>query len=67
MRDRSDIVGLAEELAEIARTTRDAVTGARLMHVVDRLLEEAGLPPPDDAGGGETPTGWLSEPVCRPA
>jgi hypothetical protein len=65
MRDRIDIVELAGELAEIARTTRDAATGTRLMHVVDRLLGEAGLPPL--VGGGEPPAGWLSEPACCPA
>ena len=54
-----DCAELAEELAEIARTTTDAQTGERLMKVVERLLAEAGLP-----GGGDSPSRWLSEPVC---
>lgn len=57
---------LADELAEIARTTRDPLTGQRLMSLVRRLMEQAGLPP-DEAGGGEPPNSWLSEPVCEPA
>jgi hypothetical protein len=67
MTDRINIVELADELAEIARATTDAAAGARLMKVVDRLLAEAGLPPDDETGGGDLPTGRLSEPVCEPA
>jgi hypothetical protein len=58
-----DPMELADELAEIARTTRDAQTGDLLMAIVDRLLTKAGLP--DSLGGGEKPpSGWLTEPVC---
>jgi len=60
-----DLMELADELAEIARTTNDPATGAQLMRVVNRLLTEVGLPP--EAGGGETPDHWLSEPVCESA
>jgi hypothetical protein len=63
--DKINIVELADELAEIARTTSDTATGVRLMKIVKRLLAEAGLRPPDhEAGGGDPPTGWLSEPDC---
>ena len=44
-----NIVKLADELAEIARTARDDATGNRLLRVVDRLLVEAGLPAVTDA------------------
>jgi hypothetical protein len=67
MNDRTNVVELAEELAEIAMTTTDAATGVRLMKVVERLLAEAGLPPHDDAGRGMPPSRRLSEPVCEPA
>lgn len=67
MTDRINIIELADELAEIARATTDAAAGARLMKLVDRLLARAGLPPDDETGGGDMPTGWLSEPVCEPA
>ena len=60
--EETDLVELADELAEIARTTRDPATGQRLMSVVKRLLELAGLPP-EDEGGGEPPTPWVSEPA----
>jgi hypothetical protein len=59
-----DLLDLADELAEIARVTNDPATGRRLMQLVNRLLTAAGLPP--EAGGGETPDHWLSEPVCAP-
>lgn len=62
MSDSPDPVELADELAEIARTTRDPLTGQRLMSVVRRLLGQAGLPS-DEAGGGEPPgPPWVSEP-----
>jgi len=66
MSEEIDPLELADELAEIARTTRDSITGERLMSLVRRLMEQAGLPP-DEAGGGEPPNSWLSEPVCEPA
>ena len=66
MSEAIDPLALADELAEIARTTRDPLTGQRLMSLVRRLMEQAGLPP-DEAGGGEPPSSWLSEPVCEPA
>lgn len=66
MSDKTDIVELAEELAELARTTRDAQTGLRLMKIVDRLLTEAGLPEAEE-GGGMPPSRGRSEPVCEPA
>jgi hypothetical protein len=62
----NDMLGLADELAEIARTTSDPETGSRLMKIVGRLFVEAGLPGPHEPGGGDPPTGWLSEPVCCP-
>ena len=45
MNNSSDMVDLANEIAEIARTTTDADTGHRLMRLVHRLLTEAGLDP----------------------
>jgi hypothetical protein len=66
MTDRTTLVELAEELAEIAMTTTDAATGVRIMKVVERLLAEAGLPSDDDSGGEIPPTGRLSEPVWEP-
>ncbi len=59
-----DLLKLADELAEIARTTTDAITGDKLMRLVDRLLTDSGLPG-DEAGGGGAPSHWLSEPVCE--
>jgi len=44
MQPTTNVAELADELAEIARTARDAATGDRLLRVVDRLLREAGLP-----------------------
>ena len=53
MSHRSDIVDLASEIADIARSTTDAETGVRLMRLVHRLLTEAGLDPePDQDGPG---------------
>lgn len=66
MSDDLDPVELADELASIARSTQDPVTGARLLQVVRRLLTQAGLPA-DDLGGGGLPSPWVSEPVCEPA
>jgi hypothetical protein len=42
--DQIDVIELARELAEIARTTTDAKTGERLIELINRLLREAGLP-----------------------
>jgi hypothetical protein len=51
---------LADSLAEIARTTTDSATGLRLMQLVVRLLEAAGLPPEDAGGGDLPPSGWVA-------
>jgi hypothetical protein len=51
MNNSSDMVDLANEIAEIARTTTDPDTGHRLMRLVHRLLTEAGLDPASDQGG----------------
>jgi len=40
-----DIVELAHDIATIASRTSDAETGRRLMAVVERMLQAAGLPP----------------------
>jgi hypothetical protein len=56
-----DPMGLAREIAEIARTTTDPVTARRLLEVADRLLTEAGLPDGSE-GGGELPPGPLHMP-----
>jgi hypothetical protein len=45
MSDRIDVVELAREIAKIASTTTDPETGRLLMELVERLLEQAGLPP----------------------
>ncbi len=66
MGDLMDIVDLATELARIASKTTDPAAARRLMAIVRRLLSEAGLPHDDD-GGGEAPTGSLSEPACEAA
>ncbi len=66
MSGEEDFVELARELASLASTTSDPVTARRLMDIVERLLGEAGLPPCEH-GGGDTPTGWLSEPMCESA
>ena len=63
MSDRARIIELADELAEIARTTTDAATGVQLTNIVERLLTEAGVLPDDEAGGGDVPNG--SDPVCQ--
>ena len=67
MTDKTNIVELADELAEIAKTTSDPATGMRLMKIVERLLVEAGLSPPDHEDGGETcqPGGCPNQCVAR--
>lgn len=40
-----DPIAIADALAEIASTTKDAETARQLLELVDRLLTEAGLPP----------------------
>ena len=53
-----DLVELAGEMAEIARTTTDADAAVKLLRLVERLLTEVGLPDSDaDEGGGEPPPG----------
>ena len=66
MGDSNEIVELACEITEIARTTTDPATGWLLMELVERLLMEAGLPPEDAEGGGESSSPWVSEPVWDP-
>jgi hypothetical protein len=51
MNSNFDIVDLASEIAEIARTTTDPDTGHSLMRLVHRLLTEAGLDPESDLDG----------------
>ena len=63
MTDTTDIADLAQELAEIARTTKDRETSRRLMQGVERLLTEAGLPPGEE-GGGQPPSDWAVESPC---
>lgn len=48
MMDKIDPMELARELARIASTTTDEETGRRLMEIVERILQAAGLP----RGGG---------------
>ena len=47
MANEIDLEWLAREVAEIASTTTDPNTAQRLMELVERLLREAGLRPPD--------------------
>jgi len=61
--DNIDLVDLAHQLAEIASTTTDRDTGQLLTELVKWLLEQAGLPPDHDAGGGAPPSHWVSDPV----
>ena len=74
-----DLLDLATEIANIARTARDAETGEKLMKLADRLLSDAGLPAAHNGGGliptrrfrsGGQPRGGLSlhwdEPVPAP-
>lgn len=58
----TDLVELAERLAEVARKTIDPDAGRALMDIVHELLTESGLP----ADGGDLSTSWLSDPVCAP-
>jgi hypothetical protein len=44
MSDKFDVVELARELAKIASATKDQETARRLMELVERLLNAAGLP-----------------------
>jgi hypothetical protein len=48
MTNKIDIVELAHEVAEIARTTTDPKTGRLLIELVNKLLRGAGLPPDGD-------------------
>jgi hypothetical protein len=66
MTNNLDLVDLAREIAEIARTTTDPETGRLLTELVTTLLEEAGLPPDDDKGGGEPPSHWISDLIDCP-
>lgn len=53
-----DAVGLADRLAEIARTTTDPETGRLVMEIVHDLMTDAGLLDGEDhEGGGEPPPG----------
>lgn len=63
MRGEFDPVDLADELAEIARATRDPATATRLLDLTQRLLAGAGLEEDDD-GGGEMPNGWRADLAC---
>lgn len=60
-----NLLELAEEIAEIARTTTDAETGMKLVRLAQRLLSEAGLPD-ENAGGGSSPGRRLSAPADPP-
>jgi hypothetical protein len=51
MSNSSDIVDLASEIADIARSTTDPETGSRLMRLVRQLLTEAGLDIQPDRDG----------------
>jgi hypothetical protein len=42
-----DLVELAHEIAGIASTTTDPETGRRLLKLVEKLMQAAGLPPPN--------------------
>ena len=63
MSERTEIVDLADELAEIARETPDGQTGRLLMELVHRLWTDAGLDADEEYGGGELPGEPLMEPV----
>ena len=56
-----DPVDLANEIAEIASTTNDSEIGRRLVELVKRLLEAAGLPDNDKGGGDGLPSPWFSD------
>jgi hypothetical protein len=55
MTSQIDLTELAREIAEIARTTLDPATAARLLELADRLLTAAGLPDDGKASGGDLP------------
>ena len=63
MTNSIDPVALADEIAEIARTTNDRETGRRLLELVNKLLEAAGLPDNDEGGGDGLPSPWVSDSV----
>jgi hypothetical protein len=63
MTERTDIVDLANEIADIARQTSDPDTGRLLMDLVHRLWTEAGLGSDETSGGGDLPGEPLMEPV----
>ena len=67
MSERTDIVNLADQLADIAKGTQDRATGRLLMDLVHRLWTEAGLDPGENFGGGALPGKPLMEPVCEAA
>jgi hypothetical protein len=67
MSERTEIVDLADELAEIARETPDGQTGRLLMELVHRLWMGAGLDADEEYGGGELPGEPLMEPVREAA
>lgn len=56
---------LADELAEIARTTTDAITGDKLMRLVDWLLTHSGLPD-DAAAAAAHPAAGSRSPFADP-
>ncbi|HTW71560.1 MAG TPA: hypothetical protein VME47_16855 [Acetobacteraceae bacterium] len=45
MRDATDLVELAHEIARIASTTTDPETARLLLELVGQLMQAAGLPP----------------------
>lgn len=58
---RIDLIELASEIAEIARSSQEPSTAGKLWHLANRLLAEAGLPDDEkDASGGLSPLGWLN-------
>ena len=69
MSELTDIVDLADEIAEIARDTSDRATGRLLMNLVHRLWTEAGLDHDQHSGGGggELPGEPLMEPMSEAA
>jgi hypothetical protein len=67
MADRIEITDLADELAEIAKKTRDPETGRLLMELVHRLWTDVGLDAEEGQGGGELPGEPLMEPVHEAA
>lgn len=53
MTSELDPEALAHRLAKIACATSDSAAGVRLLEVVGELLEQAGLLPADNPGGGD--------------